>query len=314
MAKLSTHIARSTPQAWPTSLATSVGHGGKCLSGISYSAWAAFILGRMSETQLILLFWGGVLGGVVLGCVAGMLGGMLWGVALGCLVIGGAASTAAGTLAWQRWQFVANSVQVEGRLSGQRDGPVVEFRGADGEPHQVHGLGGSQSEVGPDEAVPVRYLASDPKQAFVDDFQNLWGGVLAFTLFGTLPLAFGAFFCGLAVQESRQRTGQHLKKPEREVFDALIEQADAQAPWRKRLSHNLVICGKVVMLVGIGFTLFLNDLIDGFGWGFLIIGFASALFGVALLVRKHGDWSGPAIAFIVALGFMLFGGAAMLLA
>ena len=320
MAKLSTHIARSTKQAWPTSLAASVGHGGKCLSGISYSAPAAFILGRMSETQLILLFWGGVLGGVLLGCVAGMLGGMLWGVAIGCLVIGGTASVAAGTLAWQRWQFVENSVRVEGRLSGQSGGPVVEFRGTDGEPHQVQGLGGSQSDVGPDEAVPVRYLPSDPKQAFVDDFQNLWGGVLAFTLFGALPLAFGAFFCGLAVQESRQRrparSRRRAKSGAPEVFEALHAQAQLQpeAPWRKRLSQNLIICGNVGVLAGIGFMLFLNDSIGEFGLGFLVIGVAMALFGVALLVRKEGDWTAPAILFIIALGFALFGGGAMLLA
>src|SRR6185436_15988712 len=55
--------------------------------------------GRVSETQAIVTFWGAVLGGVVLGLFAGWLRGMLWGVAVGCLVIGTGASTAAASLA-----------------------------------------------------------------------------------------------------------------------------------------------------------------------------------------------------------------------
>jgi hypothetical protein len=258
----------------------------------------------MSETQAILLFWGAIFGGVLLGFLAGWLRGMLWGVAVGCLLIGAGASAAAGSLAWQRWQFVSHSERVQGHLTGYHNGPLVEFSSADGEPHKVQGLGGSQSDLETGNAVPVRYLASDPEQAFVDDFQNLWGGVLAFSIFGALPLAFGAFFCALAVHESR---------PQRRPSKVAQEDLEELAPWRKRLSGNFIICGNFVMLVGFGFALFLNDSIAEFGRAFLIIGIAAGVFGLALILREEG-WMGPAIAFIVALGFVLFGGGAMLLA
>ncbi|GEM_PF-6806514 len=268
----------------------------------------------MSETQTIILFWSAVLSGVALGFLVGWLRGMLWGVAVGCLLIGLGASSAALALAWQRWQFVSHAELVDGRLTGRRDGPLVEFRSADGVAHQVHGLGGSQSAVAEGEAVPVRYLARDPEHAIVADFQNLWGGVLAFTLFGALPLAFGAFFCGLAVQASRPAPARDTQRPP-DVFEKLHGQAGAaEAPWRKRLSGNFIICGNFLMLVGMGFALFLNDSIAELGRGFLIIGLAAAVFGLAFLIRKDSDWMGPAIAFIVALGFVLFGGGAMLLA
>src|ERR1700704_5074805 len=114
----------------------------------------------MSETQAILLFWGAVLAGVLLGFVAGWLRGMLWGVAVGCLLIGAGASTAAGALAWKRWQFVSHSARAEGHLTGYRNGPLVDFSGADGALHKLHGLGGSQSAIETGHVVPVRYLAT----------------------------------------------------------------------------------------------------------------------------------------------------------
>jgi hypothetical protein len=267
----------------------------------------------MSETQAVLTLWGAVLGGVLLGFLAGWLRGMRWGIAIGCLVIGAGASTAAMSLAWQRWQFIAHAEHVQGTLTGQRNGPFVQFRSADGALHEVHGLGGSQSNTETGQAVPVHYLGSDPAQAVVADFQNLWGGVLAFTLFGALPLAFGAFFLALAIDEARpKRRSDPGRAPD--VFERLHGQPPPLAAWRERLSGNLVICANFTMLVGVGFALFLNDSIPEFGRAFLVIGIAAALFGLAFVFKRAGGWMAPAIAFIVALGFVLFGGGAMLLA
>ena len=62
-----------------------------------------------------------------------------------------------------------------------------------------------------------------------------------------------------------------------------------------------------------GFAIFGNDSISEFGRAFLIIGIAAGIFGLAFALKREG-WMAPAIAFIVALGFVLFGGGAMLLA
>lgn len=282
----------------------------------------------MSETQAILTFWGGVMAGLLIGGLLGWWRGMFWGVAVGCLLIGSGASVAAGSLAWKRWQFVSHSVLVSGRLLGQHAGPQVEFAGSDGRMHQVHGLGGSQSAVQEGGAVPVRYPAADPSQAIVADFQNLWGGVLAFTLFGALPLAFGAFFLAMALQGRREsrsgdsrvgvagkgwssRPGERAVTMARFGSSRTVEAAPELAPWRERLSGNLLVCGNFVMVLGFGFAIFANDTAAKLGRAFLVIGLAACLYGVALLLRKD-DWMGPAIAFIVGLGFVLFGGGAIL--
>ena len=115
-----------------------------------------------AEATLILVFWGAILGGLLLGLAVGWWRGTLWGVAVGCLVIGLGASTAAGSLAWNRWQFVSRAVLVQGTLVGFHDGPDVVFHTPDGASHTVHGLGGSQSGALAGDSVPVRYPAADP--------------------------------------------------------------------------------------------------------------------------------------------------------
>ena len=289
----------------------------------------------MSETQVILSFWAAVFGGLLLGGAIGLWRGMLWGVAVGCLVIGATASVGAASLAWQRWHFVSQAVLVQGTLVGRKaGGPVVEFRTADRAVHRVTGLGGSQSKAAEGDAVPVRYPAADPSQALVADFQNLWGGVLAFTLFGVLPLAFGAFFLGLAVQGSRRTT--LLASPSASVVTSTSTAADGTvtvttsrrvvsvadddgggdsglSPLRRRLAGNLTIAGNVVMLAGFGAAFFAHDSMAELGRAFLVIGIGATLFSVAFWARRAGDWQAPAICLIVALGFVLFGGGAMLL-
>lgn len=289
----------------------------------------------MSETQVLLTFWAAVFGALLLGGAIGLWRGMLWGVAVGCLVIGATASVGAVGLAWQRWHFVTQAVLVQGTLVGRKaGGPQVEFRTGDGAVHRVAGLGGSQSKAGEGDAVPVRYPAADPSQALVADFQNLWGGVLAFTLFGLLPLAFGAFFLGLAVQGSRRAL--LLASPSATVSTSRSTSADGTvtvttsrrveridgvdadspqglSPLRRRLAGNLTIAGNVVMLAGFGAALFAHDSMTEVGRAFLVIGIGASLFSVAFWARRAGDWQAPAICLIVALGFVLFGGGAMLL-
>lgn len=254
---------------------------------------------------------------------------------MGCLVIGATASVGAASLAWQRWHFVTQAVLVQGTLVGSKaGGPQVEFRTADGAVHRVAGLGGSQSKAAGGDAVLVRYPAADPSQALVADFQNLWGGVLALTLFGVLPLAFGAFFLGLAVQGSRRTS--LLASPLASVVTLTSTAADGTvtvttsrrvvsvadddgggdsslSPRRRRLAGNLTIAGNVVMLAGFGAAFFAHDSMAELGRAFLVIGIGASLFSVAFWARRVGDWQAPAICLIVALGFALFGGGAMLL-
>ena len=255
----------------------------------------------LTETQLILIFWGAVFAGLALGGLIGWWRGMTWGFAIGCLVIGLGSGSAAGLMAFQRWQFVQKGVLVQGTLLRDRNGPEVQFHTPDGITHLVHGLGGSQSGKAPGDPVPVRYPAADPSQALVADFQNLWGGVLAFTLFGALPLAFGAFMTGVARGDSR---------PARVGVPAAPK---ALSPMRQRFAGNLTIAGNVVMLAGFGAAMFGEESMAGLGRAFLVIGIGATLFAIAFWIRREGDWQAPAICLIVALGFVLFGGGAMLL-
>jgi len=259
----------------------------------------------MSETALILLFWGAVLGGVALGGAIGWWRGTMWGVATGCLIIGLGASVAAGTLAWQRAQFIAQSTLVQGRLVGYPDGPLVEFETADRATRSVRGLGGSQGGLQPGEAVPVRFIAADPASAIVADFQNLWGGVLAFTIFGALPLVFGLFFLGVARQEQGES-----RRGTRRVEKAI---APELSPLRRRMAGQFTVAGNIVMLAGMVAAFVADDTLFQFGRAFLVIGIGATLFALAFWLKREGDWQAPAICLIVALGFVLFGGGAMLI-
>jgi hypothetical protein len=153
--------------------------------------------------------------------------------------------------------------------------------------------------------VPVRVLAGDASQAIVADFQNLWGGVLAFGIFGALPLAFGAFFFGIARADSPERRGQDGAKEARCATAAI-------SPTRDRLASNLTIAGNIVVLAGF-IVAFIGDDPSGLGRAFLVIGLGATLFAIAFWLKGGSGWQAPAICLIVALGFVLFGAGAMLL-
>ena len=256
----------------------------------------------MDDAQAVLLFFAALLLGLIVGAATAWRRGMLSGVAAGCLIIGLGASVAAGSLAWQRAQFVAASELVAGTLIGYAEGPHVVFKAHDDREHTVHGLGGSQSGREPGDPVPVRYLPADAaSSARIADFQNLWGGVFAFTVFAALPLVFGLFFAALARQEARVRRVRVGARP-------------ALSPTRERLGTNLTIAGNIVIVAGFATSMFGGTELVAVGRLFLIIGLGASVHAVAFWLRRDGDWQAPAICLIVALGFALFGGGAMLLA
>ena len=82
--------------------------------------------------------------------------------------------------------------------------PQVLYKAADGVERVVSGLGGSQSKLSPGEAVPVFYDPEAPERAVVADFQNIWGLVLAFAMFGGAPTMFGIRVLVLAARLERR--------------------------------------------------------------------------------------------------------------
>lgn len=137
---------------------------------------------------------------------------VLWGVGLPALLIGGTALIGAAVVGWDRYQSLAGTIGVEGRLqryvterstplggrTTETRAPVVEYIAADGQKRQLKGLGGSAPGRAAGDAVAVRYDPADPAQARVADFQNTWGIVLALGIFGLFPMAIGLFAARLA--------------------------------------------------------------------------------------------------------------------
>jgi hypothetical protein len=123
-----------------------------------------------------------------------------------------------------------------------------------------------------------------------------WGGAIAFSIFGLLPLAFGLFFVGQAVAEARPRRHAAAEPP-------------PISATRERIGRNLTVAGNLMVLIGIASGYFIEEQNNarGFGRTFAAIGIAIAVHGVAFIVRRAGDWQQPAVCFIVALGFVLFG-------
>ncbi|QRF55231.1 DUF3592 domain-containing protein [Variovorax paradoxus] len=157
------------------------------------------------------------------GLMAGLLVGaalvvwrrrLLLGIGLGALAIAAAGLYGAGSIAVQRVIAIADTVGTQGTLiehiaergtdsKGRTTvsrAPLVEYMAADGRKLRVKGLGGSASGKRPGDAVAVRYSPDDPARARVDDFQNMWGIVIAFCVFSLLPLLVGLFFTRMALR------------------------------------------------------------------------------------------------------------------
>ncbi len=259
--------------------------------------------------QAILTFWAGVLGGCVLGALVGWRTQFAWGMAVGLLTIGVAGLAAAGWLGWHRYHSLESTEVVTGvliewvteRSTGSDNtisithAPVVRFKALDGETYRVKGLGrGGEEDLPPGSAVQVRYRTDDPNQALIADFQNLWGGVWALALFGTIPGMMGAFFLAMAISERRQTGGMY---------------APVQRPLsmqRRQLAQKLTIAGSVLLISSFAFPIFTDSVATAVGITFLSIGVACAVHATASILRRD-EWQTPAIFLLLGTAFALFG-------
>lgn len=128
-----------------------------------------------------------------------------------------------------------------------------------------------------------------------------WGGAIGMGIFGLVPLAMGSFFVAVAVSDARPKRVPCELPP--------------VSPLRARLGPNLTIAANLLLLGAFVWGMFIDDDSGaaGFGRMFAIVAAAVALHGIAFIVRRERDWQAPAICFIIALGFGLFGALARLL-
>ncbi|SFP44599.1 DUF3592 domain-containing protein [Variovorax sp. 770b2] len=269
-----------------------------------------------AATHALLVFGLSLLVGPAIGALVGWRKTLFWGVGVGALLIGCAGLYGAATVGWQRHQSIAGTVLVEGRLvefveerSKDSKGrttttraPVVEYTASDGQARRVKGLGGGLSDKSPDDPVDVRYKPADPSQALVADFQNMWGIVWALGLFGGFPTLSGIFFTGMAIKESRHRSGRGVVRT----------RTPAQQRWRTRGT----VVANVVFLAGFALAFFYPDPnpMKQFGAGFFTIGVGALLHMVVQCLPPARDFEVLGILAIVGLGFAAFGYGAWMMA
>jgi Protein of unknown function (DUF3592) len=255
-------------------------------------------------TQAILVFWAAMFAGLGAGGLAGWRGGLMWGVGVGGLVIGAGGMAGAGWLGWHRYRSLADSEVAQGvivdhvvetsTIDGERTSmraPVVRFQARDGRTYEVKGLGSSQATAEPGDAVPVRYLTRDPRQAVIADFQNEWGGVWGLGLFGVVPAMMGAFFLATAIGERRRRP-------------AIVREP---SPRRAAVAGWLTIAGNVVILGGFAAGLLPETVAAAIGVTFLGVAAGCSLHAAAQVVAPRGGWQALAILVLVGVTFALFG-------
>jgi hypothetical protein len=288
-------------------------------------------------------FFGGALAGILIGGLVAWRRGAEAGIGTGCLVIGLVGLLGAAHAGWHRWHAIAATAEAQGvlvatasdldtagRPPGESRGPVVRFTTPDGQTHRVTGLGGSQSQRHPGNAVPVRYPPDDPSAAVIADFQHLWGGVGALVLFGTMPTLFGLYFL---VGAGREDTPAGGARPARRTRPPASRSArtkskahetsragatsPVRAPSRTRREHlaahltrggNLMFAGSFVVLL-----LDAGSLARSLGFAFSTIAGACLLY--VLACRAGGERGGAAGIFaIVGVAFLMFGVGILLLA
>jgi hypothetical protein len=265
----------------------------------------------------MLVFGLSLLVGPAIGGLAGWLKNLFWGAGIGALLIGCAGLYAAATIGWQRYQSIEGTASVQGSLvefveESSKDSkgrttvsraPIVEYIAADGQKRKVKGLGGSLSDKEWGDPVEVRYSIADPAQALVADFQNMWGPVWGFGIFGLFPTMFGLFFTGMAIKQGR---------PARKL---LVERAatPAQQRWRTRgtvLANLVFVAGFAVCFLYPG-----ESLGKALGAGFMTIGAGALLHFAVQSFPPAMEFEFRSILAIVGIGFMAFGyGAWMMLA
>jgi hypothetical protein len=269
--------------------------------------------------QALVGFFIACLAAIPFGYLVGWRLGFEAGLAAGCLLVGLAGCASAAWLGWHQWHWTRDSLVTQGVLLSAGDGvdrPRVRFRTDDGAVHELLALGGSLRDRQPGDPVSVRYLPAQPDAALVDDFQGLWGGVWAMTLFGVLPLSFGLFFVHAARAARRPGAGlggRVVRPGPRRARTAKERAAQAR---QARTARHLLRAGLVVMV---------GSLVLGAAWpgldalpaiGYAFIGVAAGLLLLMQGVRmiKPGSKQDQLIMLILALGFALFGFGAVLLA
>jgi len=298
---------------------------------------------RMLETvanQAVVGFFIACMAAIPLGFLVGWRMRAEAGIAAGCLLIGLAGCASAIWLGWHQWQWTRDSVAAEGVLLSRGDEPrtgrstgaggegsandsgvelprpKVRFRADDGSVHELDALGGALRNHQPGDPVPVRYLRADPASAQVDDFQGLWGGVWAMTLFGVLPMLFGLFFVHVAWSEGRGGTAQPARPVRAGTRRGGTAKARALRLRQERGGLRLVRAALVVMV---------GSLVLGASWpdldtlpsiGYAFIGVAAGLLLMMQGLRRirPGNTQDTLILVILAVGFGLFGFGAVLLA
>lgn len=261
-----------------------------------------------------LWFFGAAVLGPLIGWLLRRRIGFERAVGVGCLIIGLTGSAAGIVGGLDRAAQLHQLREVEGRFreyveetSRDSEGnvtrnlsPLIVYTTADGVEHVIKGLGGSQSERSPGEMVPLLYHPDAPEKAVINDFQNLWGVILAFAIFGGMPTLFGIFFLFFAAERDIPR---QAAPPGR--FDAT----------RRRLTGYFLIAGNLTF-VSAGILLFFvgDDVLFGIARAFSVVAVACGIHLVAELVSPQRDWMRAGVLMVVGVGFALFGVGGLLLA
>ncbi len=263
--------------------------------------------------QGFLWFFGALFAGPLIGWLFGLKGGFERGLAVGCLIIGLTGSWFAVSVGIDRAEQLRGTEAVQGRLlefveevSKDADGrqsinyaPRVAYMAADGVERSIKGLGGSQQSKEIGSPVAVRYRSDKPEQAIIADFQNTWGPVVAFGLFGGFPLLFGMFFLLQGVVAEKPAATHPLTPSDK-----------ARLLWARyaTVSGNLTLLGAFVVM---GFSPY--AVLPTIGAGFCLVASGCLIHLIAEFLRPERHGQRMMILLIVASGFAVFGVVGLLL-
>jgi hypothetical protein len=250
------------------------------------------------------------------------------GIAAGCLLIGLAGCVSAAWLGWHQWHWTRDSVVAEGVLLSMGDEsarggsdaeahrPRIRFRAGDGSMHELRALGGSLRGREPGDPVSVRYLPRQPESAQVDDFQGLWGGVWAMTLFGVLPLLFGLFFVHAARAASGDGNGQAARPARPGPRRPRTAKERAQRVRQERTARHVIRAALAIMVgsLVLGAAWPELDALPSIGYAFIGVAAGLLLMMRGLRMLKPDNAQDTLVLLILAAGFALFGFGAVLLA
>lgn len=196
-------------------------------------------------------------------------------------------------------RFDTGSAERTGSPADDAHRPVVRFVAPDGRTHEVHGLGGGLRDLEPGAVVTLLVPADDPSRAVIDDFQNRWGGVYAFGLFGGVPLLMASFVAALygeSRSDTAARGNRHVaaRRPS-------ARRARSDRP-TTALSRRCLYAGHLLFVGGFVLMLAIEPVLRGLGAGFTAVALAMVSYAGSLAFtrpRQRGSaWS------LAALGLM----------